>query len=153
MPDGKLTCASGTLATACTWCVVEVAVGLISVCLPTLRPLLVKVSRKFGSSIRDMSNKYPSNQNTELMTIGGGGSKGAGRSFNQLSGGEPEQYGSTTFVGRSHSRQGSGMDKDLESSGDEAPLRPGKIHTPVIHINRDFKRTETTNDSEPSSLH
>ncbi|KAH6973233.1 hypothetical protein EDB80DRAFT_596024 [Ilyonectria destructans] len=38
-----------TLATAGAWCVVEVACGVISGCLPTLRPLMFKLSRKFGS--------------------------------------------------------------------------------------------------------
>ena len=129
----------------------EVAVGLISVCLPTLRPLLVKVSRQFGSSFRDTTNKYESNQNTELVTIGG--SKGAGRNFNQLSGNEEEQFGTTTFVGRNHSRQASGMDKDLDSSGDEAPLRPGKTATGIIHVNRDFERTETTTEEQPPTMY
>ncbi|KAH6842944.1 hypothetical protein B0I37DRAFT_383257 [Chaetomium sp. MPI-CAGE-AT-0009] len=36
-----------TLATACTWCVVEVACGVISACLPTLRPLMLKISQQF----------------------------------------------------------------------------------------------------------
>ncbi|KAF4541563.1 Integral membrane protein [Lasiodiplodia theobromae] len=70
-----------TLATACTWCVVEVATGIISACLPTLRPLMRMVSSQFGSS-RGRSGKdgntysnHPSRGNTELVTIGGTGGK------------------------------------------------------------------------------
>ncbi|KAL1633582.1 hypothetical protein SLS58_011034 [Diplodia intermedia] len=70
-----------TLATACTWCVVEVASGIISACLPTLRPLMRMVSSQFGGSSRGRSGKgnttsgnNPS-RNTELITIGGTGAK------------------------------------------------------------------------------
>ncbi|KAK7515440.1 hypothetical protein IWZ03DRAFT_202930 [Phyllosticta citriasiana] len=38
-----------TLATTCTWCVVEVACGLISACLATLRPLMRAISSQFSS--------------------------------------------------------------------------------------------------------
>ncbi|OJJ96610.1 hypothetical protein ASPACDRAFT_46780 [Aspergillus aculeatus ATCC 16872] len=40
-----------TLAKACTWCLIECASGIISACLPTLRPLFVALSSKFASSI------------------------------------------------------------------------------------------------------
>ncbi|OJD32276.1 uncharacterized protein BKCO1_3900088 [Diplodia corticola] len=69
-----------TLATACTWCVVEVASGIISACLPTLRPLMRMVSSQFGGSSRGrsgMGNTASGNpsRNTELITIGGTGAK------------------------------------------------------------------------------
>ncbi|KAK8081124.1 hypothetical protein PG997_008942 [Apiospora hydei] len=38
-----------TLAEACTWCVVESACGVISACLPTLRPVMTKISSQWGS--------------------------------------------------------------------------------------------------------
>ncbi|KAG8164548.1 hypothetical protein KVR01_006466 [Diaporthe batatas] len=58
-----------TLATACTWCVVECACGVICACLPTLRPLARKVSSQFGST----GNKSRSGSRAnELVTIGGG---------------------------------------------------------------------------------
>ncbi|KAK8119736.1 uncharacterized protein PG998_004362 [Apiospora kogelbergensis] len=38
-----------TLAEACTWCVVESACGVISACLPTLRPVMMKISSQWGS--------------------------------------------------------------------------------------------------------
>lgn len=63
-----------TLATACTWCVVECACGVICACLPTLRPLAKKVSSQFGST-QDKSKMGKSNSRaTELRTIGGGAS-------------------------------------------------------------------------------
>ncbi|RAH48652.1 uncharacterized protein BO95DRAFT_356498 [Aspergillus brunneoviolaceus CBS 621.78] len=40
-----------TLATANTWCLIECASGIISACLPTLRPLFVALSSKFASSV------------------------------------------------------------------------------------------------------
>ncbi|KAH8704443.1 hypothetical protein GQ44DRAFT_743684 [Phaeosphaeriaceae sp. PMI808] len=51
------------LAQACTWCVVEVACGVISACLLTLRPLMVKISHRFGGLTNSKA--------TELVTIGG----------------------------------------------------------------------------------
>ncbi|KAJ5494855.1 hypothetical protein N7463_010942 [Penicillium fimorum] len=38
-----------TLGKSCTWCVVECATGIISACMPTLRPLFLMVSSKFSS--------------------------------------------------------------------------------------------------------
>jgi hypothetical protein len=58
---------TGTLAVACTWCVIEIAAGIISACLPTLRPLMVLVSSQFAST---------------LTPSGGNGTTGAGRSGN-----------------------------------------------------------------------
>ncbi|KAJ5335593.1 hypothetical protein N7452_007996 [Penicillium brevicompactum] len=39
-----------TLGNACTWCTVETSSGIISACMPTLRPIFKIVSSKFGSS-------------------------------------------------------------------------------------------------------
>ncbi|RMZ67765.1 integral membrane [Pyrenophora seminiperda CCB06] len=69
---------TGTLATACTWCVVEVACGIMSACLPTLRPLMLMVSSKFSSTqnrSRKASNSGGQSDKTELVTIGGSGQK------------------------------------------------------------------------------
>nr|UPX44897.1 hypothetical protein FAC9M19_31 [Penicillium camemberti] len=38
-----------TLGKSCTWCVVECSAGIISACMPTLRPLFMIVSSKFAS--------------------------------------------------------------------------------------------------------
>ncbi|KAF3765113.1 hypothetical protein M406DRAFT_340580 [Cryphonectria parasitica EP155] len=59
-----------TLATPCTWCVVESACGVICANLPTLRPLAKKFSNKFGSSEKSRSRTNGSLGPTELVTIG-----------------------------------------------------------------------------------
>jgi hypothetical protein len=63
-----------TLATACTWCVVECACGVICACLPTLRPLAKKVSSQFGSTGNKSRTTKSGSRPTELITIGGGNS-------------------------------------------------------------------------------
>lgn len=42
---------AGTIAMACSWSVVELAAGVISACLPTLRPLIKKVSKTVSDAI------------------------------------------------------------------------------------------------------
>ncbi|KAK1976916.1 hypothetical protein LZ30DRAFT_804370 [Colletotrichum cereale] len=79
-----------TLATACTWCVVECACGVISACLPTLRPLMMKISTKFG-------NVATNRGATELVTIGGSGGKSADKGFHRLKTDE-RKYGVTTTI-------------------------------------------------------
>lgn len=81
-PRHSLTCQpAGTLATACTWCVVETGCGVICACLPTLRPLAKKVSSQFSSTGNKSSRSRTgaaSRGPNELVTIGGtGGSKHA----------------------------------------------------------------------------
>lgn len=39
-----------TLGNACTWCTVETSSGIISACMPTLRPVFKMLSSRFGSS-------------------------------------------------------------------------------------------------------
>ncbi|KAF9875567.1 integral membrane protein [Colletotrichum karsti] len=126
----ELTDTTWTLATACTWCVVECACGVISACLPTLRPLMVKVSSQFGSIATKYNlsggqsggraTKMGSRGPTELMTIGGTGGKSADRGFKRL-GTEDGKYGVTTSVtGRSEGGKGpadSGSDDDLSLKG------------------------------------
>ncbi|KAF5852273.1 hypothetical protein GGP41_001011 [Bipolaris sorokiniana] len=69
---------TGTLAMACTWCVVGVASGIISACLPTLHPFMLIISSQF-SNIRNQSDKGSATERqsskTQLVTIGGTGSK------------------------------------------------------------------------------
>lgn len=70
---------TGTLATPCTWCVVETACGVICACLPTLRPLAKRMSNKFSNS-SGRTGKSATGQSrgpTELVTIGGGGGGGS----------------------------------------------------------------------------
>jgi hypothetical protein len=126
-----------TLATACTWCVVEVACGVISACLPTLRPLMMKISNQFPS-IRSRNNSRglsgnSRSRNTELKTIGGGsvGASNALRSgdrhFRKLEHEYEDDYGVNTVITNSV------KDVERHSSGDEAPLNDGIRVT----VNRD----------------
>ena len=69
---------TGTLATACTWCVVEVASGIISACLPTLRPLMLLISSQFSSTRNRSGEELATggrSSKTQLVTIGGTGTK------------------------------------------------------------------------------
>ncbi|KAH7119260.1 hypothetical protein EDB81DRAFT_701171 [Dactylonectria macrodidyma] len=60
-----------TLATACTWCVVEVACGVIGGCLPILRPLMLKVSHQFGNlTSGEEAQSGDKSQPPEVVTIG-----------------------------------------------------------------------------------
>ncbi|WQF75520.1 hypothetical protein CDEST_00534 [Colletotrichum destructivum] len=95
-----------TLATACTWCVVECACGVISACLPTLRPLMVKISTQFGSIATKYNlsggqsggrSKAGSRGPTELLTIGGTGGKSTDKGFQRL-GTEDRKFGITTNI-------------------------------------------------------
>ncbi|EKJ79331.1 hypothetical protein FPSE_00471 [Fusarium pseudograminearum CS3096] len=80
----QITDTTWTLATACTWCVVEVACGTIALCLPTLRPLLLRVSSKFESASRSRKTAATrSNRPNELVTIGGTGKAGT-RQFHRI---------------------------------------------------------------------
>ncbi|TDZ18583.1 Satratoxin biosynthesis SC1 cluster protein 4 [Colletotrichum sidae] len=129
----QLTDTTWTLATACTWCVVECACGVISACLPTLRPLMVKVSSQFGSIATKYNlsggqsggraTKQGSRNPTELITIGGTGGKSADRGFKRL-GTEDGKYGITTSVtrGSEHSVGKAQVDSD---SGDDLSLKGG----------------------------
>ncbi|CAJ0548577.1 Ff.00g021900.m01.CDS01 [Fusarium sp. VM40] len=76
-----------TLATACTWCVVEAACGTIALCLPTLRPLMLMVSSKFDSmpGTSTAGFGHHSNLPTELITIGGTGRTKTGQMHRILS--------------------------------------------------------------------
>lgn len=115
-----MTDTTGTLATACTWCVVEVASGIISACLPTLRPLMLIVSSQF-SSTRNRSGKGASttggagrSHKTDLVTIGGTGNK-RNQDFRRLK----DDYELHTHV--IATTQGGG-DSASMSSGDERPF-------------------------------
>ncbi|GJC80683.1 satratoxin biosynthesis SC1 cluster protein 4 [Colletotrichum liriopes] len=120
-----------TLATACTWCVVECACGVISACLPTLRPLMMKISSQFGSIATKYNlsggqsgghSKPASRGTTELLTIGGSGGKSADRGFKRL-GTEDRKYGITTNIStRAGEATQAGPGSD---SGDDNPLKGG----------------------------
>lgn len=124
-----------TLAPACTWCVVETACGTISGCLPTLRPIMVKASRKFGSVPSASGSTKKSSRNsrgpTELVTFGGTSgikattSKANGQ-FARLQ--DENKYGLSTPTTRSENQA-----EDIVSSDDEHPLNKDAIHVQVQH--------------------
>ncbi|KAH7118463.1 hypothetical protein EDB81DRAFT_701539 [Dactylonectria macrodidyma] len=118
-----------TLATACTWCVVEVACGVISGCLPTLRPLMGKISSQFGSMTNSKAAQGSGNSRawrpTELITIGGtGGSKSGDRYFQRL-GNEEDKYHNHRATTRSESVSKQIGHSSDPGSGDELPLNGG----------------------------
>jgi hypothetical protein len=109
---------TGTLAVACTWCVIEIASGIISACLPTLRPLVMMVSSQFGSTM-GRSGKGSSggghSGKTDLVTIGGTGGK-RGQPFRRLEDGYI--YDMDTVATRTHAD----ADDISRSSSDTKPL-------------------------------
>ncbi|KAH8661746.1 hypothetical protein BGZ61DRAFT_463569 [Ilyonectria robusta] len=118
-----------TLATACTWCVVEVACGVISGCLPTLRPLMGKISSQFGSMTNSKAGQGSGNSRawrpTELITIGGtGGSKSGDRYFQRL-GTEEDKYRTRKAITRSESVSKQIGHSSDPGSGDELPVNGG----------------------------
>ncbi|KAM5347751.1 hypothetical protein ACJ41O_007575 [Fusarium nematophilum] len=96
-----------TLATSCTWCVVEVSCAVISACLPTLRPLMSKISSQFGSlKGRSRPSENNSSRVTELATIGGTRGQRSQRSkldhFQRL---EHDPYGVSAVITSSQSTE------------------------------------------------
>jgi hypothetical protein len=118
---------TGTLAIGCTWCVIEIASGIISACLPTLRPLMVLISSQFGSTMgrsgQGASAGARSN-NTELVTIGGTGGKRK-QPFRRLEDGY--LYGTDTLGTQTHA----GADDASLYSSDTKPLAGIKVTTDV----------------------
>lgn len=62
----------GSFLEPCTWCVIEVSAGVISVCLPTFWPLLVQAGKyvpsRFSTKVSKASDVTP----RHIVTIGGG---------------------------------------------------------------------------------
>ncbi|KAJ4005457.1 hypothetical protein NW766_011005 [Fusarium irregulare] len=114
----------GTLATACTWCVVEVACGTIALCLPTLRPLMLMVSSKFesvGSRNATGKSKIP----TELVTIGGtGGKTGAFQRINDEY--EPNSSQKGLAMRGESAPHGDQSDQDSETHSHEGKIDVGR---------------------------
>ncbi|KAF5025650.1 hypothetical protein F66182_2256 [Fusarium sp. NRRL 66182] len=115
-----------TLATACTWCVVEVSCGTIALCLPTLRPLALKISSRFESLTNSkLSRNGRGSAPTELITIGGtGGTKGGQRYFTRLGNeNEPNESRPELVMEERKSHHAGHSDA---GSGDEIPLHKGE---------------------------
>ncbi|KAJ4111472.1 hypothetical protein NW768_011826 [Fusarium equiseti] len=112
-----------TLATACTWCVVEVACGTIALCLPTLRPLMLMVSSKFESVASRNVTGHRGKTPTELVTIGGtGGKTGVFHRINDEYEPNSSQMGLAT-----RSETVPHVDQSDQESADETHLHQGKI--------------------------
>lgn len=135
-----------TLAEACTWCVVESACGVISACLPTLRPVMTKLSSQWGS--RNSSRRH------QTRTTGQGQSKGEfgtetiggtamGAHVTAGGGGGGGHHGSGSGI-RSGPRSKHGfakMDSDTDGhSLDELPLQK---HAGGIQVQSDFSVSTT----------
>jgi hypothetical protein len=97
---------------------VEVASGIISACLPTLRPLLKLLSNQFNDS-RDSNGRSgkgatSGSRRTELVTIGGTGGKRNNQNFNRL------EDGMITVHGDNEGDSDKRSDSDLSG---QLPLR------------------------------
>ncbi|KAL4794691.1 hypothetical protein BDV19DRAFT_399300 [Aspergillus venezuelensis] len=58
---------SWTIGDASTWCVIQCASGIISGCMPTLRPLYLMISSPFGNS---QAKNVPANGNEYRSSVG-----------------------------------------------------------------------------------
>ncbi|CZR56356.1 related to integral membrane protein [Phialocephala subalpina] len=121
---------SWTLASACTWCVVECCAGIISACLPTLAPLLFLFSSNISNHCRKSATPPTLSSiiaPAGLVTIGGTGGNASGprksvygRLSDEL---RPPHSNETTsrIYGPTQGRVGD--QESWQSSGDEIPLR------------------------------
>jgi hypothetical protein len=141
-----------TLAPVVGWTAIEMSVGIMSACLPTLRPALIRLSRMIGikgsmSALRSRSsNSAGLSNNTGGTTLNSStdpSRKTSQRAFHRLPDNgdrdvsrtpleaklRPDHYGPMVT-----SVMGAKTDSD-SLSGDEVPL-----HT--IRVQTDFKRTD-----------
>lgn len=111
-----------TLAKACNWCLIECSSGIISACMPTLRPLFVMLSSKFASSI-----------DTRTRTTG---VQGSGLNRHDVGGSALRPPGEIL------SKQNVQLEVSQpdDASGDEVPLN-------TIRVQRDVTWQETSYDS------
>ncbi|KAH8693343.1 hypothetical protein GQ44DRAFT_744627 [Phaeosphaeriaceae sp. PMI808] len=110
-----------TFADGAAWCVAEAACAVISACLPTLRPLMAKISRQFGNlTDSEPAPSDPNNQSRgpiELVTIRGTKrSKLHEKHFQRLQN-EGDDYGIHTVITRSKS-----LTEETGHSDAELPL-------------------------------
>ncbi|KAI5791892.1 hypothetical protein EDC01DRAFT_784708 [Geopyxis carbonaria] len=140
---------SWTLATACTWCVVECAAGIISACLPTLRPLLKSFTSKFDSTRQGKSlghtTPHANSAGRELVTIGGSEiKKGGNGQFVKL-----DDSGALRSKNSKHTVTVATIDEGSRGDsreGDEVPLN-------VINVRRDVDLEWSANSTHEGSVH
>ncbi|KAJ5665391.1 uncharacterized protein N7477_007839 [Penicillium maclennaniae] len=121
---------SWTLAEACTWCLIETSSGIISACMPTLRPLFVMLSSKFGSRYGTSKTRTTDGKTSALRSFGTDGT--ALRSFTR--------DGAALRPGdESSSKSHVQMHVSQDDLSDEVPLN-------TIMVTRDMQWQETTFD-------
>ncbi|KAH9204023.1 hypothetical protein DL95DRAFT_499094 [Leptodontidium sp. 2 PMI_412] len=137
---------SWTLATACTWCVVECCAGIISTCLPTLAPLLFLFSSNLrGHWSKDSKTLKLSSLNAPagLVTIGGTGGKTSGprQSVYEYLSDElrPPHDNETTWRIYGQTEGRAGNKESRQNSGDEIPLRVIQKKTDIEWIEERIK--------------
>lgn len=110
-----------------TWSVIEAACGIISACLPTLRPLLAKISSQFSSISRSSQTPKRSGSiflNTNIFTFGG-------------------SSGTTTVTAKESSRvRGNRLRNYGDNESDEYPLDEN------IHVKQTFDISESKHSPE-----
>jgi hypothetical protein len=127
----------------------EETCAIISACLPTLRPLKLKLAgqrgtaRTAGPSQSGESGGKP----TELVVVNGTSGKSAARQFQRF-GNEGERFATEVTIGGSNFRRVTPSDGD--STGDEVPLK----HGIMITVCREVQWTEARelSSSKGSSL-
>lgn len=100
----------GTLATAVAWCLVECAAGIISCCLPTLRPLLAMVFSGFRTT---QNNSGPS----DVTTVGGSGPQRFRRVANGNDNRLRPPYEDTVMNSIGRAKSDSGLDDEILLTG------------------------------------
>ncbi|KAI9742195.1 MAG: hypothetical protein M1818_004095 [Claussenomyces sp. TS43310] len=114
-----------TLATACAWCVVECSVGVVSVCLPTLGPLLQFASCTSRPSHRSRSQSRSARSKGPKSSTGGTATTGTREITYRRRPGADEL--NAVVSERSVELRQSAVSSDLELGTMEHPLR----ETPV----------------------
>jgi hypothetical protein len=120
---------TGTLAKSIIWCLVECSAGVISTCLPTLRPLIQMATGGFNTTNKSSADD---SANPHVVTIGGGSSSNASRN-------KPRHFHRINDVVLRHdcdegnvtSAVGRGQLRTAGSSGDEIPLNAIGVRTDV----------------------
>ncbi|KAJ5159300.1 uncharacterized protein N7500_008951 [Penicillium coprophilum] len=112
-----------TLGKSCTWCVVECSTGIISACMPTLRPLFMMISSKFSSQSGTQRTRTTDVENSKGYELDNSALRPADEPRNKTK----------THLDVSHAD---------DSSGDEVPLNS-------IRVQRDM----TWQDSSGNSFH
>ncbi|KAL4901153.1 hypothetical protein BDW74DRAFT_160449 [Aspergillus multicolor] len=116
---------SGTIGSSCTWSVIECAIGIVSACMPTLRPLVMMVSSKFASRDGYGSRRNPTTKNSKGTNKGTGASGSRQRTPNSPSFRPTDEILAKNDVHMDVSQSG------LDDYGDEVPLHSIRVRRDV----------------------